>query len=948
MRSRTAVPLLALGILGAVALGASFVRAGLVTDFVGVEPDYVLEGPADVACVARTGVDREIGVTWRDRDDAESGFVVSRQGPLINGTSTANFQLPASAGAGGTVAFTDTSVVPDASYTYTVRSFLGPALSPATSTSEGCTTVSVPPQPDEVRVEGIGLHGVSISWRNNATNHQGFRIYRFSSEDSRDSAAFEEGGAHVQWVIHAPANATSYPDYGTEILDPVNPYLLSNTTYCYYVEAYNERGPELGPPGGAPLACGDTWSQQPRVMNLEVGEGARPTTTWVFQDDDPLPGGGGPQQTKVQVQVCAAEFSGTDGSDDDCYGENWYWNASTTLTTQELPYLYGYPLDGARHQHPLDFDELKTYYLRLRVWDDTDTPSEWATANFTVLPPTAAIVNDFTSPEGLVLSGATHYSGFGGEVVLVGPGAKVGGTIGLSNVVSVRLLQSASPGLKWYVRRSTVPAESWQLIGGDGTLPAVWDDHADGLEWEARVVSTDQSAQVVLGGVAFAVNANHAPVVTDCSAIRFVGDVDEDGDGGEGQELDFRVSVSDPDPDFDYDLTRVKFDWRGGLGLNPRNPNPEGWEEFDPSAGPLTVFKASWPVQGNFTPMVRARDQYGDESAAVSCDTVTVGPTTPAWLRTQDADVFSGGSIYSSSPAGQPNATYLVQATGQIQEFTTAALNCRREAGVPCEPSDAQNSNYRQIALPEPNGSQPLGTVLGSVDIGGILAGRYGTVTPTPEGASINLSAFFNALPTSPMTTEARVLNGAIYHVRGNATVDATTTIGNAGDSQSGAGLIIVDGDLYINAPITYDLHPVQISLRRLASLGWLVKGNVYIRPSVGAVAFGNANLPCTWSTPEEYLACTPAVAGTFYLYDRGNGSDGIFFTGSGGELSDQPLQVGGLVVAQRFALQRNRPDEVVPSELFRYDGRVFANPPPGLQDFAKALPRWRPLAPLP
>ena len=920
MRRYLVATLLTLGVLGAVAVGAGLVRASLVTDYVGVDPDYVLEGPDNVACSVPPDTDRTITVTWQDQDAQESGFIVTRQGPLVNGTSTSQFQLPAASGSGGTVAFTDTSVVPDASYTYTVRSFLGPALSPAASASDGCTTQSVPPQPTEVVAEAIGEHAIRISWLNNASNQEGFKVYRYSTEDGRPG---------VEAILLAPADAESYPDNGAELAAPG---LLSQTEYCYYVMAYNSRGPDAPPPGDD-LACAVTWSEPPRVVNLQVGEGARPTITWEFQDDDP-PDGGDPQQTKVQVQVCASEFlnDGDQDYDDDCPGQSWRWNASSTFAAQSLQYLQWYPRTGVPHEHPLDFSVSQRYYLRLRAWDDTGTPSAWATptgGSFTVPPPSGALVNDLSSAEGLTLSGGASLADtYGGEVGMPVSGARVSGLLGsLVNVVSVRLLESATPGISWEVRR---PGDSsWVAVPGNGATGASWDDPANGLEWRATMGGNYSSG--VLGSVALAVNANHAPTVTQCRAVRLI--------GGVGEDFAFTVTVSDPDSDFDYSLTQVQFDWDGGTG-------PNGWQSFG-AGGPLTEFTAAWAFEGNFTPTVQARDQYGATSAVEPCDTVLVGSATPAWLRTQDADVFSGGTIYGRSPANQANATYLVQASGEIQEFSTEGRNCRRDAdGTACDPTTVATSSYRQIPLPQPNGGQPLGTVLGSVDIGGILSGRYsnGSVQEF-TGSHTNLSSFFGSLLASPLAPEARVLNGAIVHVQGNATVDATTTIGNAGDGQSGAGLIVIDGDLFINAPIAYDVNPVQVSLRRLASLGWLVKGNVYISPAVWAVDAATPASAC--SGIDQFEDCRPAVVGTFYLYD-GSGGDGVFFTGSGGSLDDLPLQLGGLVVAQRFALQRGRPDDLVPAELFRYDGRVFANPPPGLQDFAKALPRWRPLAPQP
>ncbi len=932
MRNRLLVSmLLVAGTAGAVALGGQLARAGLVTDFIGAQSDYLLEGPGDPACGVPPDTDREITVTWQDRDDAEAGFVLTRQGPLVNGTSTAQFQLPASAGVGSTVTFTDTSVVPDASYTYTVRSFLGPALSPATSTSDGCTTQSVPPAPTLVVAEGIGEHGIRISWVNNASNHEGFKIMRYVDplDDPRPSA---------ETTILVNPDVEFYDDFGYALPAPG---LESRTEYCYTVQAYNSRGASELEQGG-PLACANTWSMQPWVWNIQVGEGVRPTITWEFEDDDP-PGDIGPQQTAVEVQVCAVEF-GESG----CPELSWRWSTGQQpFTGQSIEYLHAYPWGGALHEHPLDFDAAQRYYLRVRAWDDTGTPSEWATPlpvpYFTVEPPPGAIVNSIESSDGLTLpGGATFSESFGGEVVLVGGGSSVSGILpSLANVVSVRLLGSTAPNLTWEVKRTD--DATWIVVGGDGTSPAVWGEAAPtpGLEW--RVSRPGGAGQAVVGGVALLVNANHAPTVIECRAERLIGGVNED--------FVFTVSVSDIDSDFRYSLTQVQFDWDGGDGS-------ADWLTFGPG-GSMTRFISQWAAQGNFTPTVQVRDQYGATSPVTSCDTVLVGSATPAWLRTQDADVFSGGTIYGRSPEGQHNATYLVQASGEIQEFSTEALNCLRsdDPHELCDPADARTSDYRQIPLPLPNGGQPLGTVLGSVDIGmedpvdpengtngtGILGERYGNVTRY-TGPNTNLSSFFNSPPISPW---GKVLDGAIVHVLGNATVDATTTIGNAGEGQSGAGLIVVDGDLFINAPIAYDVNPVQVSLRRLASLGWLVRGNVYISPSVWAVNASNPTQACASVDAGDFGTCRPGVVGTFYLYDSSSGR-GIFFTGTGGTLDDYPLMLGGLVVAQRFALQRNRPDELVPAELFRYDGRVFANPPPGLQDFAKALPRWRPLAPLP
>jgi hypothetical protein len=511
----------------------------------------------------------------------------------------------------------------------------------------------------------------------------------------------------------------------------------------------------------------------------------------------------------------------------------------------------------------------------------------------------------------------------GGEITFGASGGTITGKFStLAQVVRIRLLASEASvsGISWEFKRTG--DSGWLSPDADGLV--TWPAPADSLEWRV----TSHRAGVV-GGFALVANANHPPQVTTCRATRLI--------GSSGIRMPFTVTVTDPDADFSYDDIVVQFDWDDGAG------RPATWQSFDHAAGPLTEFSRTppWSAQGNYTPTVWVKDQFNATSPAFPCDTVLVGSATPAWLQTQNADVFSGGVIHGFSPAGQYNATYLVQANGSVV-FTSEGLNCLN-GDTACPSSRVIEQESTAIPLPQPSSTstQPLATILGSVDLAGILSGRYGTVTnyidPTTDLTASG--GFFG--------TGSKVLNGAIVHVAHNAVINDPVILENAISDDSGAGLIVVDGDLFINAPITYSAEQVQGSLRRLASIGWLVKGNVYVDPAVWAVNSSDATQACP--DISQFASCGPAVVGTFYLYSRGAAANkGIFFTGSSSALSDTPLKLGGLVVAQRFALQRNQPDVSSPAEQFLYDGRVFANPPPGLRDFATALPRWRPLAPLP
>ena len=923
--------IIALAVVGAVITGAHFVRAGLVTDFMGVNIDRILDiGPTGITCTyplddeSNPNPNRQIIVGWIDQNDNEAGFIVNRQEPLVNGTSTARFQVPAQAGTGGTVTFTDTRVAPDTHYTYTVWSFLGPAQSPSTTPPLDCITQSLPNQPTDVLATGGPENTMILTWRNSATNAEGFYIYRYSSHENDVST----NGCIVGW---AGANNSTYPDGSPEGCPPdVNNPMRSNTQYCYRVVAYNSRGPGQTPPPGV-KTCGQTWSQQPTVVLSAIPPSSNPLPifSWTFNDPDPTPPNTGFTQTKVQIQVCVNEFNadGGDGSDA-CANNAWRWDSgeysSSLLTT--LTYLGNYSNSSILPQHPLDFGH--TYHARLRAWDDTYTPSAWVTLPFSLEQPSGdlIIVEDFSTFTPLP-GQATYSSTNGGELLFNEAGVVAQGSFNAQQVVNIQqLLASAAPSANfiWEFKRTTDSDTEWVT-----NLPKNWDIPGNGLDW--RVTSNGAG---VVGGFAISVGANNPPQLTAnaCRAMRLI--------GGTNDIFGFTVNAFDQDPNtFPHPDLHVRFKWNGA------SSEWTDWLDFDEDVGLMTIFPHSWSIEGNFTPLVQAKDQYGAFSNIAACDTILVGSATPAWLQSQNSDVFSGGSIVGRRPSdlNQYNATYLVQANNSIEDFTTEGLNCEGGPDI----CSALSSNYPQlIPLPLPNdNSQPLATILGSVDLGGILGERYGPVTTIP-GNTVDLSTqFFNT---------HQPLNGTIVRVTGNATINSTTTIDNAIDdtNPSGAGLVIVDGDLFINAPVVYSQELVQNSLRRLASIGWLVKGNVYIAPGVWAVDSANPALSCQYPSPltrSDFDSCNPAVVGTFYLYNRGINADrGIFFTGTANSGNDSPLKLSGLVVAQRFALQRNRTDDTVPSELFQYDGRVFANPPPGLKDFATALPRWRPLAPLP
>jgi len=72
----------------------------------------------------------------------------------------------------------------------------------------------------------------------------------------------------------------------------------------------------------------------------------------------------------------------------------------------------------------------------------------------------------------------------------------------------------------------------------------------------------------------------------------------------------------------------------------------------------------------------------------------------------------------------------------------------------------------------------------------------------------------------------------------------------------------------------------------------------------------------------------------------------GEFYSGAG----DENLVVSGLVIAHELYLQRSgigTAENIQASERIFYDGRIIINTPPGVGDFAKALPVVGEVAPI-
>ncbi len=145
---------------------------------------------------------RTIEITWSDNSNNETGFKIFRNGVLI-----------ATVGANVTK-YTDTGLIPGATYTYEVRATnnIGDSL-PATATA---TTEGEPPSaPTNLMAISVGSKSIKLTWSDNSNNETGFKIYRDN-----------------ELVATVPANTTTYTDTG----------LIKGKTYYYEVRATNSKG----------------------------------------------------------------------------------------------------------------------------------------------------------------------------------------------------------------------------------------------------------------------------------------------------------------------------------------------------------------------------------------------------------------------------------------------------------------------------------------------------------------------------------------------------------------------------------------------------------------------------------------------------------------------------------------------------------------------------------
>jgi hypothetical protein len=269
------------------------------------------------------------------------------------------------------------------------------------------------------------------------------------------------------------------------------------------------------------------------------------------------------------------------------------------------------------------------------------------------------------------------------------------------------------------------------------------------------------------------------------------------------------------------------------------------------------------------------------------------------YLETIGGDIYAregvGGLTQSITPDEKYNATYMIQSNGDIVHFDSDCTDNRD-----CSSADWVTDEMDEFDLPDSENNY-VGNV-GALDIKGLLAGQYGKIENISTSSQIDF-----------------MLGGKVYYSPNDLHV-YTKTFRSGRNGVSGAGTVVVRGDLYIHSNQGYYTAYQLKDSSHLESVGWMVLknadgsgGNVYILPKV------------------------TTVVGSFY-------AENSISTGTyGGSRFDSPLQVMGLLVSKQFNFERQYADLDAQhaAEKIIYDGRVIGNPPSGFADLSAALPVW-------
>jgi carboxypeptidase T len=185
--------------------------------------------PGNLAATAMSS--SRIDLAWADNSNNESGFKIER----CAGAGCSSLAQIATVSAGVT-SYSDIGLASSTSYSYRVRAYNAAGDSGYSNTASATTAVApVPPAaPTNLKATAASIRQIDLSWTDNSTNEEGFRIERCKGATCTKFAQITLMGPDV----------TAYTDSR----------LNARTTYCYRVRAYNT----VGASAYSNIACATT------------------------------------------------------------------------------------------------------------------------------------------------------------------------------------------------------------------------------------------------------------------------------------------------------------------------------------------------------------------------------------------------------------------------------------------------------------------------------------------------------------------------------------------------------------------------------------------------------------------------------------------------------------------------------------------------------------------
>lgn len=304
-------------------------------------------------------------------------------------------------------------------------------------------------------------------------------------------------------------------------------------------------------------------------------------------------------------------------------------------------------------------------------------------------------------------------------------------------------------------------------------------------------------------------------------------------------------------------------------------------------------------------------------------------PTTGAglyrsYVSSKYGDIYSKSNIGSDytvvPPVGYFNATYMIQANGHIMNWISSSYEENNDWLMSSDTGNPLSYEYPKL-------ENDYGNVLGSLDYSGLINGFYGEV--------------IEELPGQGGISYDVCLEDKIYYLKG-ADIKLTEKLDGLAyrfeNCTNAAGIIIVDGDLIVEGNIKYDTNTFSGSSDNLASVAWIIKGDLKISPNVTSLAgtfivLGEDNVDCGYDLEKPTESC---------------GS--VFTCNADSSECGNQLKVSGQFLAKNFIFGRTfrslESELREAAEEIIYDGRNVINPPPGLGDILKSLPTWNQIAP--